>query len=545
MGIGRQFRETTVTAEVPIRERLPDGSASAPTPVAPLDNSDKRYQVIFQAAAIGIFQCTMDGRVAHCNPAAERMLGYTREELHGMHFRDFTHPDDVGLDLQLFQEMVEGRRDYYQIELRSVRKDGSHGWVRLTVSLVRRGDGTPEFAIGMTEDITEQKRAEQQLREAQKMEAIGRLVGGVAHDFNNLLTGIMLYCDLLLLGLEKGSRLRHHAEEIRTAGEQGAALIQQLLAVVRQHVVEPRVLSLNEIVSGMTNLLARLIGENVKLETRLADGLEQVKIDPAQVKQIVMNLVLNARDAMPKGGHILVETRNCASAESATEPAPDAPCVALTVSDDGCGMDAETRARLFEPFFTTKAPGHGNGLGLATVCSIVRQNGGCINVESELGRGTEVTILLPKAEEEMEASTNLEGTVPQGYETVLLIDDNPQVRNSVQHILSECGYHVLEAATGSDALEIFESHGEEVDLLLADLAMPEMSGREVARKLRLRRPELKVMLITGYNRPELTATGDEGPFVLFRKPFTASALAQKVRQILDGGLPADPHENRG
>jgi two-component system, cell cycle sensor histidine kinase and response regulator CckA len=239
-----------------------------------------------------------------------------------------------------------------------------------------------------------------------------------------------------------------------------------------------------------------------------------------------------------------VETRACEWPESAVESAPNSACVALIVSDDGCGMDAETRTRLFEPFFTTKAPGHGNGLGLATVYSIVKQSGGIINVESELGRGTEVTILLPKAEAGTGASADFDSTVPQGHKTVLLIDDNLQVRNSVQHILTECGYRVLEAASGSEALEIFERHGEEIDLLLADLAMPGMSGRELARQLRVKRPELGVMLITGYNRPEVAAS-DETPVVLFRKPFTASALAQQVRQILDGGLPAFSNENRG
>src|ERR1700758_1920623 len=254
--------------------------------------SDKRFRAIFQAAAMGIAQCTMDGRVVESNPAVQRMLGYSREELRGMHFRDFTHPDDVGADLELFQQMVAGKRDDYQIEVRYTRKDCGYGWVRLTASLVRGPDGNPEFAIFMTDEITEQKRAEQQLREAQKMEAIGRLVGGVAHDFNNLLTGIMLYCDLLISSLEKGGRLRHHAEEIRMAGEQGAALVQQLLAIGRQQVVEPRVLSLNDVVSDTNNLLSRLIRENIRLVTHLADELGKVKMDPAQVQQILLNLVL-------------------------------------------------------------------------------------------------------------------------------------------------------------------------------------------------------------------------------------------------------------
>jgi len=305
-------------------------------------DSDKRFRTIFHAAAMGITQCTIDGRVVESNPAVQRMLGYSREELRGMHFRDFTHADDLDADLQLFEEVVAGKRESYQIEIRYLRKDKSSGWVRLNVSLVRGPDGSPEFVIGMTEEITEQKRAEQRLREAQKIEAIGRLVGGVAHDFNNLLTGIMLYCDLLTSGLEKGSRLWNHAEEIRMAGEQGAALIQQLLAIGRQQVVEPRVLSLNDVVSDTGNLLSRLIRENIRLVFHLADDLGKVKIDPTQVQQILLNLVLNARDAMHDGGVITVQTKNCAGPVMCSDESASG-TVCLRVTDTGCGMDAETQ----------------------------------------------------------------------------------------------------------------------------------------------------------------------------------------------------------
>jgi len=233
-------------------------------------DSDRRFRAIFQAAAMGIVQCDLEGRVLETNPAVERMLGYTHEELRGMHFRDFTHPEDVGQDLRLFEELVEGKRESYEPEVRYLGQGGCTGWVRLTVSLVRRPDGEPQFALGMTEDITERKRAEQRLREAQKMEVVGRLVGGVAHDFNNLLTGIMRYSDLLVAGLAKDGRLRH-AEEIRLAGEQRAALIQQLLAISRQQVIEPRILCLNQTVTGTRNLLGRLIGENIELRLQVGD----------------------------------------------------------------------------------------------------------------------------------------------------------------------------------------------------------------------------------------------------------------------------------
>jgi len=357
----------------------------------------------------------------------------------------------------------------------------------------------------------------------------------VAHDFNNLLTGIMLYCDLLMGGLEKGSRLRHHAEEIHTASQHGATLIQQLLAVARQQVVEPRMLCLNEIVSEMANLLSRLIGENIELVTELPDDVGKVKLDPAQVKQIVMNLVLNARDAMPDGGRITVTTSNQTTHIVTDGSLREAECVSLRVRDTGCGMDAETRSRIFEPFFTTKPAGTGNGLGLATVYSIVKQNCGAIEVESAPGRGTQVSIFFPQAKEEVKVQESSARKSAKGRETVLLVDDNPQVRGSIGRVLSDQGYWVIEAANGAGALSLFESHKDRVDLLLIDLAMPDMSGREVARRLRRSRPNLKVLHVTGYSGPHFREQAEEEPIELFQKPFDGRALARRVREVLDAG----------
>jgi two-component system cell cycle sensor histidine kinase/response regulator CckA len=488
-------------------------------------DSDKRYRAIFDAAAIGILQCTMDGRVVESNPALQRMLGYSREELRGMHFREFTHQDDLATDLALFQEMVEGKRSYYQIELRYAGKGEIHGWVRLTVSLVCGPDGRPQSVIGMVEDITERKRTEQQLREAQKMELIGRLVGGVAHDFNNLLTGIMLYCDLLRDGLDPRSRLHRHTDEIRMAGEHGAALVQQLLSVARQQPVSPCRLSINEIVAGTRNLLRRLIGDNIQLTTSLARGLWPVNMDPAQVRQIVLNLSLNARDAMPKGGSIRLETRNAK---------PDGPdrAIELIVTDNGSGISPEVRSHLFEPFFTTKGAGQGTGLGLATVNSIVRDYGGSITIDSELGRGTRVVVRLPRAEAASEADPVCgEDVHPVNRDaTILLVEDNSAVRRSARRILRGAGYRVLVAANGTQALEICRGRKHAIDLLLVDLLMPGMSGRQVAQRLRSRCPGLRVLYTSGYDQP---SAGEElEAIVLFRKPFTSSALLQKVRDIL-------------
>ncbi len=510
--------------------------------------SEQRFRTIFEASAIGIGHCTLDGCIVESNRALERMLGYEHEELRGMHFRKFTHPGELATHEALFQELIGGRRDSYQIEKRYIRKDKSVVWGRLTLSLVRGPRGEPVFAIGMVEDITERKQAEEQLREAQKMEAIGRLVGGVAHDFNNLLTGIMLYCDLLTAGLASGSRLRHHAEEIRMAGEQGAALIQQLLAVARQQVVEPRVLSVNQVVSGMRNLLARLIGENIELITWLADDLGSVKMDPAQLQQVILNLVLNARDAMPDGGRVTLETRNsgeeCCVVRNDQEHTFTS-CVLLTVTDTGCGMDEETRSHLFEPFFTTKRPGRGNGLGLATVYSILKQYGGAIQVQSEPGKGTRVAVLLPPVKGQIEAAAESCDVAPvRGGATVLLVEDDSSVRDSMQRVLSECGYQVLEAASGAEALKMCRSHQGEIHLLLADLVMPGMSGREVAQQVRILRPGVRVLYTTGYNHPPAGVSSEPEPVVLFRKPFTGSALVRKVREILNQNQLQEPEENR-
>jgi len=498
-------------------------------------NGDKRYRAIFAAAAIGILQCTMDGRVVESNPALQRMLGYSRDELRGMHFREFTHPDDLAADTALFQEMVRGQRQYYQIELRYAGKNGLSGWVRLTVSLVCGPDGRPDSVIGMAEDITQHKRTEQQLREAQKMEVVGRLVGGVAHDFNNLLTGIMLYCDLLRDGLATGSRLRRHADEIRLAGEHGAALVQQLLAVARQQPVNPRVLSVNEIVAGTRNLLRRLIGDNIQLTTALARSLWPVKMDPAQVQQILLNLVLNARDALPEGGRIRVETRN------AKTSGPDR-MIELIVSDNGCGISEEVRAHLFERFFTTKGPGQGNGLGLATVHSIVCHCGGSISVDSAEKKGTMVTIRLPRVVGEPTKPIATEtGARKFRRETILLVEDNSTVRRSALRILHESGYEVLEAANGAQALKLDRKHKGTIDLLLADLMMPGVSGREVARKLCAHRPALRTLYISGYD--QVPESGDSEPVVLFRKPFTSDALLQKVHEVLQPSPTS--HRTRG
>jgi two-component system cell cycle sensor histidine kinase/response regulator CckA len=495
----------------------------------------ERFRVIFEAAHMGILQCDLEGLVLESNPAVERMLGYRREELRGMNFRAIAHSETSNGEDHLFSELAQGRRESYEIEARYVGKSPATGWIRLTVSLVRGVDGRPQFAIGMTEDITERKQADARLREAQKMEVVGRLVSGVAHDFNNLLTGIMLYCDLLIAGLDRNSRLVRHAEEIRIAGEQGRALIQQLLAAARKQSIEPKVLSLNEIVLQTQNLLWRLMGEKYELAATLENDLGMVMIDPAQVQQILFNLALNARDAMPEGGRIEVKTGHQTLTSAAQGGGKEG--VFLCVKDSGSGMSAETRAHLFEPFFTTKVNGRGTGLGLSTVHGIVTNNGGIVDVDSELGRGTQVTVILPRVDDTRAVEPgrfSLKATA----ETVLLLEDNVAIRQAAQRILSECGYMVLEAASGPEAISIARNHGGEIDLLLTDVDTPGMSGHQTAQQICSQRPGLKVLYMSGH---EGHAEKSRGDTVFFKKPFTSSALLEKLREILDS--PALPKKS--
>jgi len=375
----------------------------------------------------------------------------------------------------------------------------------------------------MLEDATESRRAEEKSRAAEKMEVIGRLAGGIAHDFNNLLTGILLYCDLLSAGIEHGSALLRHVEEIRLAGEQGAALTQQLLAIARKQAPQPRPILLNDIVSASANLLRRLIGEQIDLVAVLAPNLRTVMADQAQLRQVLLNLVLNARDAMPHGGRITVSTQS-------SEPLRGAQAtVSLLVEDNGCGMDEDTRSRLFEPFFTTKQPGHGTGLGLATVQRIVSESGGMIEVNSETGHGTSIKVLLPAIATVPAASVSA-GRSRAG-KTILLVDDHSSARNSIQRVLQQAGYRVLQASSGERALKAFADSQHDVDLLIADWMMPGMDGRELAEKLRHQKPELKVLLISGYQ--DLQGSPPAASVELIRKPFDGRVLIERIRKVLD------------
>jgi signal transduction histidine kinase len=547
--------------------------------------SELRFQAMFEGAAIGIGICQLDGRMLEANAALGRMLGYSPQELTGTHAGDFfsgvrpdiyaeVHreigreipPDNFSQEERLLGELLGGARGSFEIEKRYLRKDGSELWGHLTVSLAvspgRDGRREPAFLVAMLVDATERKRVEEHLREAEKMEVIGRLAGGIAHDFNNPLTGILLYCDLLSVGLERGGweriELCQQVEEVRMAGEQGAALTQQLLAIARKQAAEPRPIPINEIVTSTKNLLQRLVGEQIELVTELDSGAGQVFADPAQLRQILMNLVLNARDAMAQSGKIRLSTR---AAELSREFSGEAEAgsarraVSLVVKDNGCGMNAETRARLFEPFFTTKKPGEGTGLGLATVQRIVREAGGMIEVESEPGGGTCIRVLLPAIERPSARELSLEpssimpalpevftkqasplgsircagkATGESGGKTILLVDDHAPARKSMQRVLLNAGYRILAASSGKQALKVFAEHAGAVDLLIADFTMPGMNGQEVAETLLGQKPDLKVLMISGYPH---TRDG-RGAVALIRKPFSGRALIKRVVEVI-------------
>lgn len=454
------------------------------------------------------------------------------------------HAEDRQEMMEYLQREVVERQRPFDREYRIVRpSDGQTRWVHGRGAGVHNAEGKLMTMAGTIQDITERKRLEEQLLQAQKMESVGRLAGGVAHDFNNLLTVINGYCDLMLAGMETSDPLREQLTEVRGAGQRAAAVTQQLLAFSRRQVMRPQVLDLNAFLRETERLLQRLIGEDIRLVTVLDEALGKVKADPGQINQMILNLAVNGRDAMPGGGRLVIETANVdIDDESAAAQAGSRAgrYVRLSVCDTGAGMDAETRRHLFEPFFTTKPAGKGTGLGLSSVYGIVQQSEGWISVYSEPGQGTQFHIYLPRLEDDGEASAALveNSAAAFGTETILVTEDQDSVRRLVSRILRGFGYHVLEAASGREALEAAAGHTGPIDLLITDLVMPEMSGRELGVELKRQRPEIRVLYMSGYTGNAIARRGllEEGVAFL-EKPFTAELLAAKVRGTL-GSVPA-------
>ncbi len=505
-----------------------------------LRRSEQMFRDLAAAAPDGILAVGTDGKIRYANPEAERILGYEPGTLGGEHLEALlpvaARERHASIRAAFFAEPAPRRLGAGRA-LTARRKDGAELPVEISLS-ASRFDGEP-VALSILRDMTAQRKLEQQLRQAQKMEAVGRLAGGVAHDFNNLLSIIISYSDIILAGIPAADPMRADLEEIRAAGARAAELTGQLLAFGRQQVLQPKRVSLNEVLFNLERMLRRLIGEDVELTVVRAPTLGTVWVDAGQLEQVILNLVVNARDAMPRGGKLTIETADVElDAAYAAEhvDATAGPHVLLAVSDTGHGMDAETRARIFEPFFTTKVAGRGTGLGLSTVFGIVRQSGGNIWVYSEPGKGTTFKLYFPRAEgpvESLAPSEPLESLRPAS-ETVLLVEDDARVRALCRTILTKLGYHVLEAQSAGDALLLSEQHGASIHLLLTDVVMPRIAGRELADRLLRQRPGLKVLYMSGYTPNSVLHHGvlDSGVAFL-QKPITPDALGRKVREVLD------------
>ena len=505
-----------------------------------LQKNESKFRTIFERVAVGIALVSIDGQLVESNPALREMLRYGEEELRNRVFNEFTHPEDAAIDVDLDQELIAGKRDHYQIEKRFIRKDGGVVWCQLNVSLVRGGEEERPFTICMVEDITERKRLETQFFQSQKMETIGRLAGGIAHDFNNLLTVIKGYTQLSLSQIQEGDPCRENIEEIKGAAERAAELTNQLLTFSRRQILDMKVLDLNTIVRGLEKMMGRIIGEDIEMFTVLDDRLGRVKTDPGQIEQVILNLVVNARDAMPAGGKLAIETANMVLDETYARThigVTPGSYEMLSVSDTGCGMSPEIKELIFEPFFTTKEEGKGTGLGLSTIYGIVRQSGGNIWVYSEPGRGTTFKIYLPRVEEETGALPVQDDTdhLPNGNETVLLVEDDSSLRALAARVLRYQGYKVLEATNGHEAIGVArENTQERIHLLLTDVVMPYMGGRELVKRMKTLHSEIRVLFISGYTDHAITYHAGLKPGTPFlQKPFSPTALAKKVREVLD------------
>ncbi|HYT83053.1 MAG TPA: response regulator [Gemmatimonadales bacterium] len=513
---------------------------------------EERLRSVVATVPDVLFSLSPDGgQVHYISPAAAHVFGYTPEEVAAE--RDLWYqrlsPEDVA-KVRACRERAAATGQSQTVEYRFRRRDDAVRWIETSFIPVRGERGTVLRLDGISRDITEQRKLEEQFRQAQKMEAVGRLAGGVAHDFNNLLTVITSYSDILLEDLAPHDPRRADMEEIRKAAISAAGLTRQLLAFSRQQVLEPRVLNLNAVVTNTEKLLRRLLGEDVQLVTAPAPQLGAVKADPGQLEQVIVNLAVNARDAMPEGGKLTIETANAVMDEAYVRDHPLAkpgPYVMLAVSDTGAGMDEQTQRRIFEPFFTTKEPGKGTGLGLATVYGIVKQSGGFIWVYSEPGHGTTFKIYLPRVAEPVETVTPPAalGESLRGSETVLLAEDAAAVRAVTRQVLDRLGYTVLEAPNGAAALHLATKHHGPIHLLLTDVIMPELGGRQLAQQLIALRPELRVLYASGYTDDAVVRHGVLTPGVAYlQKPFTPDVLARKVREVLDSPHGADPSQVR-
>jgi PAS domain S-box-containing protein len=499
--------------------------------------SHTRLATAVEQAAEAIVITDSSGAILYTNPAFEKATGYTREEVVGQNPRFLkSGKQDVDFYRQMWTVLSHG--GVWTGHLINKRKDGTLFEENATISPVRDRAGRIVNYVAVKRDVSNEIRLEQQLFQAQKIEAVGRLAGGVAHDFNNLLGVITGYGAIVHRRLAGGDPLKGKVEQILKAAERAAGLTRQLLAFSRKQVLQPEILDLNAVVSDMDKMLRRLIGEDVEFTTLLDPQLGSVRADPGQIEQIIMNLAVNARDAMPEGGRLTIETRNAdldVDYVATHPPARPGPYVALVVTDTGSGMDAATQARIFEPFFTTKEAGKGTGLGLATVYGIVKQSEGYIWVYSEVGVGTTFKVYLPRIDEQATPARRQEpGPLLRGSETVLLVEDEASLRELLREVLEANGYSVLAARDGTEALKLAEAHAGTIHVMVTDVIMPGMSGPKIVDLIAPTRPEMKVVFVSGYSDESVTRHGLAGPGRAFlSKPFGPEVLLRKVRESLD------------
>ena len=501
------------------------------------EESRRLQSAALNAAADAIIITDRAGGVEWFNPAFTQLTGYTAEEAIGKNVRDLVKSGKHGQAFykDLWDTILAGRPWHGEIINR--RKDGSLYTEEQVVTPIPDASGAITHFIAIKEDITERLQLEAQYRQSQKMEAIGQLAGGVAHDFNNLLTVIMGNTDLLLSDTSANDPKRGPLTDVRTAAERAADLTRQLLAFSRKQILEPKLVDVHEVVSGIEKMLRRLIGEDVELATDLAADPSWVKVDPGQLEQVVMNLVMNARDAMPRGGRLTIRTRTLDPGEPVDLEETASPKVAISISDTGTGIPPEVKTHLFEPFFTTKGIGKGTGLGLATVFGIVKQSGGDITVESKPGKGATFTVILPSqpGPRQRGGSGASLRAVLRGTETVLAVEDEDGVRRIVKIALESAGYRVIEARNGREALEAVRRHAGAIHLVVTDVVMPEMSGRELAERIVKDHPGVRILYMSGYMDDAVMRHGIvESGVAFLQKPFTPLALARKVREVLDG-----------
>jgi PAS domain S-box-containing protein len=477
--------------------------------------SEQRFRTVFDSAGLGI-SIGKGGFMTETNPTYQRMLGYTAEELSRMHYSEISHPDDAEMDVEAMDDVMAGDRPLHSFEKRYVRKDGTTFIAEVTLSRARDGS----FGIALVEDITARKELEAELRQAQKMEAVGQLAGGIAHDFNNLMTAVNGYAEILRGEIDANDGRRQRVDAIAEAAMRAADLTRQLLAFSRRQVLRPEPTELADVVAALETILRRLLPANVELVVDTRAGAT-AQVDSSQLEQVVLNLALNARDAMPDGGTLTISVRGVGDV------------VELAVADDGIGMDEETQRRIFEPFFTTKPVGAGTGLGLSMVEGIVAQSGGSVAVATKLGRGSVFTVRLPRVDASTVDADAGAGTppTPSHAGVVLLAEDEEIVRRVTVELLRRLDYDVVATASGEDALELLERGEVEPDVLVSDVVMTGMDGRTLAERARVLVPSLPVLFISGYSAQALSSDRHLDDAVLLTKPFTATELADRIERV--------------